>query len=56
MKDKAAVRERSAKEHGTTQHPPVVQEEPGGSWQFIAVLVVIGIGVIGLVLKSLGVF
>jgi hypothetical protein len=56
MKDKAAVRERGAKEHSSTQHPPVVQEESGGSWQFIAVLIIIGIGVLGLILKSTGLF
>ena len=53
MKDKAAVRERHTKEHNS-QHTPVASEEQGGSWQFIAVLVVIAIGVIGLILKSLG--
>lgn len=56
MKDKAGVRERSSKEHANPQHPPSAQEETGGSWQFIAVLVVIGIGVIGLIFKSLGFF
>lgn len=56
MKDKAAVRERSSKEHNNPQHAPTGQEETGGSWQFIAVLIVIGIGVIGLVFKSLGLF
>ncbi len=56
MKDKSAVRERSSKEHHNPQHAPTGQEEAGGSWQFIAVLIVIGIGVIGLILKSLGLF
>lgn len=56
MKDKTAVRERTAKERPNTQPTPAATEETGGSWQFIAVLIVIGIGVIGLIVKSLGIF
>lgn len=56
MKDKAAVRERIEKSQTNAHQPPAAQEEPGGSWQFIAVLVVIGIGVVGLVVKAFGIF
>ena len=56
MKDKTAVRERSEKDQKNVQHAPAASEEAGGSWQFIAVLIVIGIGIIGLIVKSLGLF
>ncbi len=56
MKDKKAVRERGEKVHTSAQQTPAASEEAGGSWQFIAVLIVIGIGVIGLIGKSLGLF
>lgn len=56
MKDKTSVRERHSKDHGTTQPTSADQGEAGGSWQFIAVLIVIGIGVVGLILKSTGIF
>lgn len=56
MKDKAEVRERTAKGRNSGEQTSPTPEETGGSWQFIAVLVVIGIGVIGLIVKSLGLF
>jgi hypothetical protein len=56
MKDKASVRDRNSKDHSTTQHTPADQGEEGGSWQFLAVLIVIGIGIVGLILKSTGIF
>lgn len=56
MKDKTAVRERTPKERGNAEQSPATPDETGGSWQFIAVLIVIGIGVIGLIVKSMGLF
>ena len=55
MKEKEG-RHRAEKVHPTQNPTQNSQEETGGSWQFIAVLIVIGIGLLGLILKSFGIF